>query len=220
MNDLNDEVTITERTRIKRASATRRHGKIWVSLPRHWSKKLKHEAALELVEKVLQGEKRQQKILQSPEAQGPRITLATLKELQDYVTRINIETFNVLVHNVRIGHSRYTQLAQMNIKTRTMSVSRYCLTDVPESSLRYLIIHELAHCLERGHNARFWGWVQQHVPDYRIQSRLIKAFHSQAVFQAESEEALKKPATKEIKSLNKSSFSPLEWLQEIQMNLF
>ncbi len=182
------DVTITERTRIKRASAMRRHGKIHVSLPRHWPKQLKNEATLELVEKVLQGEKRQQKILNSPEAQGPRITLTTQTELTDYVETINQQTFQVTLNQVRLGHSRYSRLAQMNIKNRVMTVSCYCLDSVPETALRYLIIHELAHCFEANHNQHFWRLVEQYVPDYRKQSRIMKAFHNQAVSQAEADD--------------------------------
>ncbi len=179
------EVRITERRRIKRASASLRQGCIHVQVPRHWPKTLKHEAVSELVEKVLAGEQRQEKLLNSPAAHGPRITLRTPSELEAYVRRINAETFNLTLGKIRMGQARYTQLAQLNLRTKTMTVSRFCLNDVPESALRYLIIHELAHYYEARHNKAFWGHVARFVPDYRFQSRLIKAFHKKAVAEDE-----------------------------------
>lgn len=182
------EVKITERRRIKRASATLRQGCIHVQVPRHWPKTLKHEATAELVEKVLSSERKQEKLLNSAAARGPRITLRTQSELEAYVRRINAETFGLDLGKIRIGRAKYTQLAQLNLRTKIMTVSRYCLNDVPESALRYLIIHELAHYYEAGHNKAFWAHVARFVPDYRFQSRLIKAFHKKAVAEDECPE--------------------------------
>lgn len=37
----------------------------------------------------------------------------------------------------------------------------------PLHCIEYLVVHELVHLLERGHNARFWGLMDQHLPDWR-----------------------------------------------------
>ncbi len=62
-----------------------------------------------------------------------------------------------------------------------MTVSKYCLSGVPEAALRYLLLHELAHLIEANHSRRFWNLVGQFVPDYRKQSKIIQAFHKRAV---------------------------------------
>ena len=36
------------------------------------------------------------------------------------------------------------------------------LRDVPGWVVDYVLVHELAHLLEPGHDARFWGWVQRY----------------------------------------------------------
>ena len=36
------------------------------------------------------------------------------------------------------------------------------LRDVPAWVLDYVLVHELAHLLEPGHDARFWAWVHRY----------------------------------------------------------
>ena len=83
----------------------------------------------------------------------------------------------------------------MNIQSRVMTVSKYCTHNVPEAALRYLIIHELAHLLEASHNKLFWFLVARFVPDYKQQSRIIKAFHHNAVENGLAELPAEEPKT-------------------------
>ena len=122
------------------------------------------------------------------------LALATQAELREFVERINAETFGVRLGPIRIGSAKHTRLAQVNLKTGVMTVSKYCLKDVPEQALRYLIIHELAHFYERGHDARFWALVARHVPDYKKQIKIMSAFHSRAVWQDEEADPPEIPA--------------------------
>lgn len=178
------EIRVTECSRVKKASAYMRHGIVHVKVPKRWRAADKRDVAIELVERVLKKEAAERKLMDAVTdqvADTNLITLTTLQELEAYVDKLNAETFQVRVKKVRIGQARYTRLAQVNLRTGVMTVSRYCLTAVPESALRYLIIHELAHYLEASHNKRFWGLVGRHVPDYRYQSKLMKAFHRRSV---------------------------------------
>ena len=84
-----------------------------------------------------------------------------------YVRRINQATFKVAIGGVRIGHAKYSRLAQINLKSRIITFSRYAIENVPERGRRYLVLHELAHVKESSHNNRFWGYVGQFEPDYR-----------------------------------------------------
>jgi predicted metal-dependent hydrolase len=38
---------------------------------------------------------------------------------------------------------------------------------LPPEILDYVVVHELAHLREPGHNPRFWHWVEETLPDYR-----------------------------------------------------
>jgi len=84
-----------------------------------------------------------------------------------YVRRINQATFKVAIGGVRIGHAKYSRLAQINLKSRIITFSRYAIENVPERGRRYLVLHELAHVKESSHNNRFWSYVGQFEPDYR-----------------------------------------------------
>ena len=66
-----------------------------------------------------------------------------------YVRRINAATLNVAIGGVRIGSAKYSRLAQINLKTRIITFSRYAIENVAERGRRYLVIHELAHVKER-----------------------------------------------------------------------
>ncbi|WP_373531465.1 M48 family metallopeptidase [Vampirovibrio sp.] len=182
-------VLIEESRKLRRASACIRDGKtIHIKLPRHWSKDLKHSVTAELVERLQKKDAKERYLLEQA-AQQPTVTISTNAELETWVQQINQETFRVKLGKVQIGYAKYNHLAQVNLRTKTMTVSRYCLNQAPQEALRYLIIHELAHYFESGHGPRFWALVGQHVPDYRLQSKIMKAFHHQAVIHEEKKQA-------------------------------
>ncbi len=87
--------------------------------------------------------------------------------MQSYVKRINDATFNVTIGGVRIGSAKYTRLAQINLKTKVITFSRFAIENVPERGRRYLVLHELAHVHEASHNQHFWNLVGRHEPDYK-----------------------------------------------------
>lgn len=181
-------IEVTESKHLKRASACLRQGTIQIKIPRHWSPAYKKTVILELAQRILQQtSKFQEQVAACRQSAGPFITLSTQKELETFVNTLNRESFNAPLKAVRIGNARYTRLAQVNLKTGVMTVSKYSLMDVPLSALRYLILHELAHFYEPGHGPRFWRQVGQYAPDYRLQSRLMKIFHQYALEQSEAD---------------------------------
>lgn len=48
------------------------------------------------------------------------------------------------------------------------------LVHLPEVALEYVLVHELTHLYERYHNARFYGLLDQFLPDWRERERLLK----------------------------------------------
>ncbi len=84
-----------------------------------------------------------------------------------YVKRINEATLNVTIGGIRIGSAKYSRLAQINLKSRIITFSRYAIDNVPERGRRYLVIHELAHVKEPSHNRHFWDIVEHFEPNYK-----------------------------------------------------
>lgn len=50
----------------------------------------------------------------------------------------------------------------------------YRLVHYPPICLQMIIIHELCHLLEKGHNARFYSFMDQAMPDWRRADQLLK----------------------------------------------
>lgn len=97
-----------------------------------------------------------------------KATLALYKSfMQSYVKRINDATFGVTIGGIRIGSAKYSRLAQINLKTKVITFSRFAIENVPERGRRYLVLHELAHVHEASHNQKFWNLVGLHEPDYK-----------------------------------------------------
>lgn len=44
----------------------------------------------------------------------------------------------------------------------------------PLSVIDYVVVHELAHTVERNHSARFWGKVESILPDYKIRQKWLR----------------------------------------------
>lgn len=151
------------------ARARIRGGKLVVTMPRHWPRS---EQESTLAKFLRWAEKHAHSLRQLP---PPASTApVSLEALTETVARINRETLNVTYHGVRIGRSRYTRLAQVNLKTRILTFSRYAIDGLPERALRYLILHELAHLIVPNHSPKFWALVERFEPDYRNQRQIAQ----------------------------------------------
>jgi len=167
----------------KRATGRIRGTTIEVHLPQNWRKMYKQDVITHLSAHLQKMFHRDYQLFRH--SKEPRISIANKAALISYINQLNAETLQVPLNGIRMGSSKYTQLAQMNLKTRIMTVSKYCLKDVPQSAFRYLIIHELAHLKVPNHSKAFWDEVKQFVPDYKIQRKLIAAAHRVHVYEAE-----------------------------------
>jgi predicted metal-dependent hydrolase len=181
--------------RRKRATGRIRGTSIEVHLPQHWQKSFQKDMTTQLSAYLQKLFDRDYQLFQ--QSTEPRISIADKNALTRWVNQLNAETLQVPLNGVRIGRSKYTQLAQMNLKTHIMTVSKYCLRDIPQSAFRYLIIHELAHLKVPNHSKAFWDEVKHFVPDYKVQRCLIAAAHRVRVYEADLETF--KPMERETK---------------------
>lgn len=177
----------------KRATAQIREAAIDIVLPQHWPCSFQQEVAQELTQRLQRQFERDYQLVQS--MPGPFLTFADKPTLQAWVFQLNRQTLGVPVQGARIGHAKYTHLAQMNLKTQVMTVSKHCLRDVPESALTYLVLHELAHLVVPNHSAAFWNEVRRFVPDVKHQRRVMAAFHRIRLYEAEAQARSLRPET-------------------------
>ncbi len=59
-----------------------------------------------------------------------------------------------------------SQWGSCNPRTGNISISVW-LGAFPDDCIEYVVVHELAHMLERGHNQRFYGILDRYYPDWR-----------------------------------------------------
>ncbi len=214
-------VKLEQVTKRKTGSAKIRGAHIHVSLPQRWSNAFQTKVTTELVGKVQKQFEADWRLLHQDTS--PLLTFTDPDIFEDWVRLVNLQTLNVPLKSVRIGHSKYTHLAQMNIKNRVMTVSRYCLNRVPESALRYLVIHELAHLKVANHSKAFWDEVKPHVPNLRYQRNLISAAHRIRIYEAERfQQPLAKPVITEKAVIKRPSAlpQPARYLKQLLLDLF
>lgn len=60
-----------------------------------------------------------------------------------------------------------------NIRDKRIWIN-FELVKYPEFCLEYVIIHELAHLFERGHNKRFYSIVEKYLPDWQKANNYLK----------------------------------------------
>ncbi len=163
-----------------------------MTIPRHWPRSEQQEAIAKFTR---WGHKQTATLAALPALpQGPAMSLSELTEL---VARVNRETLNVSYAGVRIGQARYTRLAQVNLKTKILTFSKYAIDGMPERALRYLILHELSHLLVPNHSKAFWALVGTHMPDFRHQRQVAQRHFQLASSAAEpvNEPLFAAPAT-------------------------
>lgn len=160
----------------KRAIARIRDGVIEITLPKHWPSAFKAQVIQQLASQMQAQYAKDWQLV----AQWPPEALISFEKKADFcawVNALNVETVGVPLVGIRMGHAKHTHLAQMNTQTRMMTVSKYCLNQVPPEALRYLVIHELVHLEIANHTRAFWSRVAEFVPDYKTQRKVIAAFH-------------------------------------------
>ncbi len=81
-------------------------------------------------------------------------------------------TLGVKCNKVTIRDTR-SQWGSCSIRTKNISISVW-LGAFPEECIEYVVVHELAHLLEAGHNERFYGILDQHYPIWRSCKEKLK----------------------------------------------
>jgi predicted metal-dependent hydrolase len=66
-----------------------------------------------------------------------------------------------------------TRWGTCNTRTAMITINLR-LTEKPAECLRYVLIHELCHLHEPGHDARFWKRMNQYYPDWKRVRKLLR----------------------------------------------
>lgn len=89
-----------------------------------------------------------------------------------------LPVIGVELHEWRIKKMK-TRWGTCNITAKRIWLNLY-LAKLPPECLEYVLVHELVHLLERYHNARFWGLMDDFLPSWRDSRKILRsgAVHS------------------------------------------
>lgn len=174
-------VDVVEIPRRKQAKGVFRNGRITVTVPTHWPLDLKASSCLNLARRILKKHRKDQALLENLSDGTEWISIYDDVDLHAYIQQVNKNSLNATIAQSRVGRAKFSRLAQINLKSRVITVSQFCLSHVPEPALRYLILHELCHTKQANHSPRFWAWVEKFMPNYAYWSDVIAAIHQQRV---------------------------------------
>lgn len=93
------------------------------------------------------------------------------KKLESIVPE-KLENMNLSISEYRIKNMK-TRWGTCNINKRRIWLSLKLAKKDP-FCLEYVVVHELCHLLEKGHNKRFYAFVQKYLPNWKKGVRLLK----------------------------------------------
>lgn len=98
----------------------------------------------------------------------------TDEDLMARATRLSDEYLGGLAvpGSVRWVDNQQSRWGSCTPSDRSIRLSRR-LQGMPVWVVDYVLVHELAHLLEHGHNERFWGWVDRYPRTERARGYLI-----------------------------------------------
>ena len=148
--------------------------KIYISIPL----KASYDDAMKLLDNA-----RVKKMLEKHEKNMGEIKTATADwygehrlHVEEYYRRLEKMLpgmFEKWQKNLGVKASRVTdkdtksQWGSCNVKSHNISISVW-LGAFPEECIEYVVVHELVHLLEKGHNARFYGYLDRYYPEWKM----------------------------------------------------
>lgn len=102
---------------------------------------------------------------------GKLLSRNMIESVKERAEAFNSSHFRANILNVRIRNNKSTWGSCSKNGEITIS-SRLLLA--PLDVIDYVLIHEIAHLIERNHSKRFWGLVERAVPDYKEKRKWLR----------------------------------------------
>ena len=99
--------------------------------------------------------------------------MSALPQLDTLVRQINEETFCVHIRRVRLG---YASSQWGSCSHRGDVMLNAVLLFLPAPLLRYVIIHELAHCIHKNHSKAYWKTIEHVLSDYQSHRLALRKY--------------------------------------------
>lgn len=117
-------------------------------------------------------------VVSAPDGRNPYVYLRNWikgelrRKLEDYLSEyslhmnVRFNKFFIKAHKSKWGSCSARKNLNFNIK----------LAALPEELVRYVVIHELTHLIERRHNRCFWLNVSKFCPDYKEKENMLTKY--------------------------------------------
>lgn len=105
------------------------------------------------------------------QALSRRALVRIRQRLDEYAPKIGVEFGRVAIRDQKSRWGSCSQKHNLNFNWK--------LIMAPEEALNYVVIHELCHLIEFNHSARFWGLVENQMPEYEYWKKWLKAHGSE-----------------------------------------
>lgn len=155
-----------------RLTVTAPHGEVRVSAPRHVPDSAIAAFVAEKADWITKHRERiasqPSPLMDGPEADRIRKQLkSALPDLVNYwAQRMNVPMPEIAVRRMT------TRWGTCNTVTKRITLNLELGRRDPQL-LEYVVVHELAHLIERGHNQRFYAVMDAHLPDWRLRRRVL-----------------------------------------------
>ena len=121
----------------------------WVK--QHQKKYEERNHARELLPPPDEAEIRRRKIL---------LKAATEKLVHKYEPLMDVKVSGITIRQMK------TRWGSCNVRTHHININ-LALYDKGPECLEYVVVHEMCHIKEAGHNKVFWGYVEKYYPEYK-----------------------------------------------------
>ena len=96
-----------------------------------------------------------------------QVRTAALPLFASYEARMGVHASRLRIRKMK---SRW---GSCNVKTASITLNSN-LAHYPAACLESVVVHELCHLFEKGHNARFYGFMDRYMPHWRAADALLK----------------------------------------------
>jgi len=155
-----------------RITVTAPHGEVVVSAPRYVPMST---ISAFVADKAAWIAKHQERIAGLPEPLAPGAEAEelrrTLKKVAPQVVEYWAQVMGLPMPDIAIRRMT-TRWGTCNTATKRITLNLELARRDP-SLLEYVVVHELAHLIERGHNQRFYAVMEQYLPDWKQRRRLL-----------------------------------------------
>ncbi len=137
-----------------------------------------HNGSL-IILRIAQGSSEQQKKKATQHLLSRLVAQDFKPEITRRVGELNHLYFQKTINSVNLKYNRSNWGSCSTKNNVNLST---CLLFAPDDVIDYVIIHELAHLVEMNHSPRFWGLVENAMPDYNKKEKWLKENWQTCVF--------------------------------------